>query len=57
MRRGGGVDVVDGFADTMKGRRCPNCEIGHGHVVVNGTHKADNLEVAMVSRLLLRYLA
>ena len=57
MGGGGRVDVVNGFAYAMKRGRCTDCEIRHGHVIINGSHKAYDPEVAVTSSLFVRYLA
>ena len=57
MTEGSRIDVVNGFADTLESCRSANSQVGHGHVVINGTDEADNLEVCVLARLLLSDLA
>jgi hypothetical protein len=37
-----GADVIYGLADTVKGRRCADSQIGHGHIIVNGADQTDD---------------
>ena len=53
MRESSRVDVVNSFANSVKGRRGTDGEVRHGHVVVNGTYKANDLEVCMFAYLVL----
>ena len=45
VRECGGVDVINGFADSVKSCRSTNCQIGHAHVIVDRPDKASDLEM------------
>lgn len=47
------VDVIYSLADPVQRGRCTDGEIRHGHVVVNGSHEPDYLEVSVLARLVL----
>lgn len=53
VRERGRVDVVDGLANPVKGSRRADCEVGHGHVVVNGSYQTHNLQMSVVRCLFL----
>jgi len=48
-----GADIVYGLADTVKGRRCADSQIGHGHVIVNGADQTDDLQMSIEIEMLL----
>lgn len=54
VRNGGRVDVIDGFADPLQSGRGADGEIGHTHVIVDGTNKTNNLEVTVAVMLFVR---
>lgn len=47
------VDVINGLANTMQRGRRADGEVRHRHVVVDGSHKPDDLKVGMLCCLLL----
>ena len=54
VRGGGGVDAVDGFADSMQRGRSANRQVGHGHIVIDRPDETDDLEVPMLGGLSVR---
>jgi hypothetical protein len=51
VRSGGGVDAIDGLADSMQCGRSTNRQVGHGHIVVDRPDESDDLEVPMLDGL------
>lgn len=54
MRDGGRVDVIYGFADSLQGGGSSDGEVGHTHIVVDGSDETDDFEVAVAFKLLFR---
>jgi hypothetical protein len=54
VRDSGGVDVVDGFADSVQRSRRTDREIGHGHVVIYRPYEPHDPEVTMALNLFIR---
>lgn len=53
VRRRRRRDGIDRFADPMKRRETTDGQIGHGHVIVDGSDKTDNVQVLIGRRLIL----
>jgi hypothetical protein len=51
---GGGVDVVNGFTNSLKGGGCTNSQIRQAHIIVDGADKADDFEMSVLLGLLVR---
>lgn len=43
-----GINTIDGFADSMQRGRSTNCQVGHGHVVVDRPDESDDFKVPML---------
>ena len=56
MRYGSRVDVINRLANPMQGRRCTDCKVRHGHIIVYRANKPDNPEMRMLLSLLFRDL-
>lgn len=52
VRERGRLDVVDGFANTVKGGRRADGHVCHRHIVVYGADETDDLEMSVGRRLL-----
>jgi len=50
----GGVDTIDGFADSVQGGWSANGQVSHGHIVIDRTDESDDLEVPMLDGLSVR---
>jgi len=53
----GGVDTIDGLAYSVQGGRGANCQVGHGHIVIDRPDKSDDLEVPVLDGLSVRYFS
>ena len=54
VRNSGRMYVIDCLADSVQRRWCADCEIGHGHVIVDRSNESYNSEVPMARDLLIR---
>jgi hypothetical protein len=52
VRGRGRVDIVDRLTDPLQRGGRADREIGHTHVVIDGSDKADNAEVTVLGELL-----
>ena len=50
----GGVDTIDGLANSVQRGRSANRQVGHGHVVIDGPDESDYFEVPMLDSLSFR---
>lgn len=42
-----GIDAVNSLADPMQRGWGTNCQVGHGHIIIDGPDESNNLEVPM----------
>ena len=54
---GGGINTIDGLADSVQRGRSTNRQVGHGHIVIDRPNESDDFEVAMLDGLSLRDLS
>ena len=47
----GGIDTIDGFANSVQRSRSADCQVGHGHIVIDRPDKSDDFEVPMLDGL------
>ena len=51
VRGCGRVDVIDRFTDSVQRSRSADCEIGHAHVIVDGSDEPDDAKVTVFGEL------